>query len=111
MNNIIYILVAFIVTYAIRVVPLTILRKPIENKFILSFLYYVPFVTLTAMTFPAILSETGNALFGVLALLIGIIIAWTTENLFAVALSCCGTVLIAQIITSVLWGYYEDNWF
>ena len=53
MNNWIYIAVMFAVSYAIRILPLTLIRKPIENQFIQSFLYYVPYVTLAVMTFPA----------------------------------------------------------
>lgn len=54
----IYILISFVVSYLIRVLPLTLIRKPIHNKFIKSFLYYVPYITLTVMTFPAIVQAT-----------------------------------------------------
>ena len=71
MNNTLYnyisILVAFIVSYLIRVLPLTLIRKPIKSKFIQSFLYYVPYVTLSVMTFPAILQATQTPLSGALA--------------------------------------------
>ena len=55
MNNYIYIAVMAAVSYTIRVLPLTLIRKPIKNQFIQSFLYYVPYVTLAVMTFPAII--------------------------------------------------------
>ena len=75
MNNTLYnyisILVAFIVSYLIRVLPLTLIRKPIKSKFIQSFLYDVPYVTLSVMTFPAILQATQTPLSGALALAIG----------------------------------------
>ena len=58
MNKWIYIFIMFTVTYMIRVLPLTIIRKRIKNIFIRSFLYYVPYVTLSVMTFPAILNAT-----------------------------------------------------
>ena len=58
MNNYIYIAVMAAVSYTIRVLPLTLIRKPIKNQFIQSFLYYVPYVTLAVMTFPAIIHAT-----------------------------------------------------
>ena len=73
MRNIyLYILVSGLVSYLIRVIPLTIFRKPITNTFIKSFLYYVPYVTLAVMTFPAILQDATTPLAGVLALIAGI---------------------------------------
>ena len=60
----IYILIAALVTYAIRVLPLTLIRKQIQNTFIKSFLYYVPYVTLAVMTFPAIVEATQSPIAG-----------------------------------------------
>lgn len=76
MNNWIYIAVMFAVSYAIRILPLTLIRKPIENQFIQSFLYYVPYVTLAVMTFPAIVNATQSPIAGAAALVVGIIAAW-----------------------------------
>ena len=76
MNNYLYILVMFLVSYAIRVLPLTLIRKPIRNQFIQSFLYYVPYVTLAVMTFPAIVNATQSPIAGALALVVGIAAAW-----------------------------------
>ena len=59
-NNYIYIAVMALVSYAIRILPLTLIRKPIKNRFVQSFLYYVPYVTLAVMTFPAILHATAS---------------------------------------------------
>ena len=60
MNNIyLYIFLMFAVTYAVRILPLTLIRKPIENRFVKSFLFYVPYVTLAVMTFPAIIDASG----------------------------------------------------
>ena len=99
MNNTLYnyisILVAFIVSYLIRVLPLTLIRKPIKSKFIQSFLYYVPYVTLSVMTFPAILQATQTPLSGALALAIGLILSYVGAGLFPVACSCCAIVFIA----------------
>lgn len=96
-NIYIYILVTFLVTYLIRVLPLTLIRKPIKNKFIRSFLFYVPYVTLAVMTFPAIIYATSSIYSGILALLAGLIIAWFNGNLFLVAFSSCAIVFIAEL--------------
>lgn len=93
----VYILIMATVTYAIRVLPLTLIRKPIQNKFIQSFLYYVPYVTLAVMTFPAIIHATQSPVSGGIALVIGIAAAWFGFDLFKVALSCCGAVLIVEL--------------
>ena len=98
MSNWIYILVAALVTYLIRVLPLTLIKKPIENKFVRSFLYYVPYVTLAVMTFPAIVYATGNPMYGLIALLVGVTASWLGANLFYVAVLCCLSVFAAEYI-------------
>ena len=95
-NNYIYIAIMFAVTFLIRILPLTLIRKPIKNRFLQSFLYYVPYVTLSVMTFPAILYATQSPLSGVLALAIGILSAWFRASLFQVSLSCCAVVLLVE---------------
>ena len=101
-NIYLYILTAFAVTYLIRVLPLTLIKKEITNKFVRSFLYYVPYVTLTVMTFPAIITATGNVYAGLAALIIGIVVAVFTENLFLVAGASCVVVFIVNLIASAL---------
>lgn len=99
MNNIyIYILVAALVSTIIRVLPLTLLRKPIKNEFFRSFLYYVPYVTLAVMTFPAIINATQSRISGTLALLVGIVAAWFNQSLFRVACICCFVVYICELV-------------
>ena len=73
MNNYIYIAVMAAVSYTIRVLPLTLIRKPIKNQFIQSFLYYVPYVTLAVMTFPAIVNSTQSPAAGAVALVLSLI--------------------------------------
>ena len=97
MNTYIYIFVMFAVTYAIRVLPMTLIRKQIKNRFLQSFLYYVPYVTLSVMTFPAIIEATQSTISGVVALLVGIVAAWMGASLFKVAVSCCAVVLILEL--------------
>ena len=94
MHNIyIYIFIMFLVTYIIRTLPLTLFRKPITNVFFQSFLYYVPYVTLAVMTFPAMVQATQSPISGFAALVVGGVAAWLGLPMFQVALLCCGTVL------------------
>ncbi len=87
-----------VVTYAIRVLPLTLIRKRINNKFVRSFLYYVPYVTLAVMTFPAILEATRQPIAGALALITGILLAWFGKSLFQISISCCMVVFIIEML-------------
>ncbi len=93
----IYIAVMGLTSYAIRVLPLTLIQKPIRNRFLRSFLYYVPYATLSVMTFPAILDATGSPLAGALAMAAGVLSAWLGAGLFPTALVCCGVVLLAGL--------------
>ena len=94
MNNYIYIAVMAAVSYTIRVLPLTLIRKPIKNQFIQSFLYYVPYVTLAVMTFPAIIQ---TPISGLVALIAGIIAAWLGAGLFPVSVICCVLVFVIEL--------------
>jgi len=97
-NNIyIYIFVMFAVTYMIRVLPLTLIRKPITNRFIRSFLFYVPYVTLAVMTFPDIINATHVPLAGALALVAGVALAWSGKSLFTVAVASCAVVFVTEL--------------
>lgn len=95
-NTYIYILVAALVSTIIRVLPVTVFRKNIKNRFVRSFLYYVPFVTLAVMTFPAIIDATQSKISGILALVCGTLAAWFNMSLFKVACICCAVVFIAE---------------
>lgn len=98
-NNIyIYILIMAAVSYLIRVLPLTLIRKEIPNRFVRSFLYYVPYVTLSIMTFPAIIEATQSPIAGVIALVVGVVAAWFGAGLFFVAFSCCASVFIVELL-------------
>lgn len=87
-----------LVTNLIRIIPVTVVRKKIKNRFLRSFLYYVPYVTLAVMTVPAIIDATGSPLAGALALVGGIVAAWFGLGLFPVALVCCVVVLLAGLL-------------
>ena len=84
--------------YLIRLTPFLFLRKPITNRWFRSFLYYVPYVTLAVMTFPAILTATGDIRTGTAALAVGLLTAWFSGDLFAVAVGCCVTVFLVALI-------------
>lgn len=97
-NTYIYIAIMFLVTYLIRVLPLTLIRKKITNKTLRSFLFYVPYVTLAVMTFPAILEATNSFWSGLAALIGGILLAYFGISLFGVAVISCFIVFIIELI-------------
>lgn len=97
LNTYQYILLTFIVATLIRVLPVTLIRRQIKNRFIRSFLYYVPYVTLAVMTFPAIIDATNSQISGILALVAGVIAAYLGLSLFPVSVICCLVVLIAEL--------------
>ena len=97
-NNYVYILIAFAVIYAIRVLPLTLIRKPLRSRFLRSFLYYVPYVTLAVMTFPAIVEATQVPAAGIAALIAGAAVAFFGGSLLTVAATCCGVVFLLEWI-------------
>ncbi len=86
------------VTIAIRLVPLTLIRGQVKNRFVRSFLYYVPYVTLAVMTFPAILTATQTPVSGALAFVIGIALAWYGASLFKVSAACCLIVFAVELV-------------
>ena len=94
----IYLLVMSAVSFIIRVLPVTLIRRQIKNRFIRSLLYYLPYATLAVMTFPAILSISENPLCGAAAFAASVITAWFTKNLFLSALFGCAAAFLAAII-------------
>lgn len=98
MNIWLYILVSAGVSYLIRATPLVLIRREITNKTIRSFLYYVPYVTLSVMTFPAIVEATQSPVAGLLALVAGAVLAWMGQSLLTVSVACCAVVLISEFI-------------
>lgn len=90
-------LVIAVTTYAVRALPLTLLRKEIKNRTIRSFLYYVPYVSLSVMTFPAILSATASLWSALAGLLVAVALAWADGNLFRVSLGACMAVYLVEL--------------
>ena len=97
-NMYIYMAVMAVFTYLVRFLPIALIRGKIRNSFIQSFLYYVPYVTLSVMTFPAILEATQKPLAGAAALGVGIAAAWKGVSMVLVAVLCCVTVLAVEMV-------------
>ena len=93
-----YIFTMALTTYLVRVVPLTVFRKPIKSRFVKSFLHYVPYACLTAMTFPAIIYDTTYMLSGIAALLIAVLLAYRGKSLLTVSLASCAAVFVCERI-------------
>lgn len=102
MSIYVYIFTMALTTYLIRVLPLTIFRKPIRSRFLRSFLHYVPYACLTAMTFPAILSSTASILSGAAALIVAILLAYRGKSLIVVAVSSSAAVLLVEFVLKLM---------
>lgn len=102
MSVYIYILAMAVTTYLIRVIPLTLWKKPIKSRFVRSFLHYVPTSCLTAMTFPAILAATTYVLSGVVGLAVAVILALKNKSLVIVAAASCVAVFLTEQLLRLL---------
>lgn len=100
-NVYIYILVMAGVTYLIRMLPLALFRKEITSPFVKSFLYYVPYACLAAMTFPAILFSTASVISAVVGFAVALIAAYKEKSLLTVALCACAAVFVAERILEI----------
>lgn len=96
MNTYVYIAAMALATYLVRMLPLTVFRKPIKSRFVRSFLHYVPYACLAAMTFPAILQDTGSMLSGGAALAVAVVLAYCNQSLIVVALASSAAVFIVE---------------
>lgn len=97
-NIYIYILCAAAVSYAIRALPLTLIRRPITSPFLQSFLYYVPYVTLAVMTFPAMIQSCSSPIAGIIAFAAGVLAAYKGKSLMSVACISCLCVFLAELL-------------
>ena len=102
MSIYVYIFTMALTTYLVRVLPLTIFRKPIKSRFLRSFLQYVPYCCLTAMTFPAILSSTASIISGAAAFIVAVVLAYGGKSLIVVAVSSSAAVLITEWVMALL---------
>ncbi len=97
-----YLIVMAGVTYLIRMIPMALIRKKIKNRFILSFLYYVPYAVLSAMVVPAIFFASGNIITGVVGFVVAVVVAFFSKSLVIVASCSCLSVLIAEFVLRYL---------
>ncbi len=97
-----YLAVMSLVTYLVRVVPFTLLRKKITNRFVNSFLYYTPYAVLAAMTFPAILYATGNVITGAIGLACAAILAYFNKSLLTVGCGACASVFVSEVLITLI---------
>ena len=97
-----YIFTMALTTYLIRMLPLTLFRKPIHSRFLRSFLHYVPYACLTAMTFPAILTSTAAVISGAAALVVAVWLAYRGRSLIVVALCSSAAVLVTEFLLNFL---------
>lgn len=105
MHNIpfwLYLLTAAGVTYLIRMLPMVLLRKKIKNRYVLSFLYYMPYAVLTVMTIPAIFSSTANAFSAVVGFLTAVVLSYFRKSLVTVAALSCLAVFLAETLMKLL---------
>lgn len=96
-----YIAVMAAVTYLIRMIPLTVFRKKIENRFIRSFLYYVPYACLMAMTFPAVLNATNSRLSAAAGVLVAVLLALRGKGLVVVSAAACIVVFLVERLCGI----------
>ena len=97
-----YLLVMAGVTYLIRALPLVLCREKIENRFIRSFLYYIPYAVLSAMTIPAIFYSTGYLISALLGLAVAVILSFMEKKLLTVAIGACCTIFIVECVMKFL---------
>lgn len=97
-----YLLVMAGVTYLIRALPFVLVNKKIENRFLNSFLYYIPYTVLAAMTFPAILYGTNHMISAIAGLAVAVFIAYKGKGLLIVAVGACSAVFIAELVLMVV---------
>ena len=97
-----YIITMALTTYLIRVIPLTVFRKPIQSRFLKSFLHYVPYACLTAMTFPAILTSTATVLSGTAALIVAVFLAYRGRSLLTVSLAASAAVMVTEFLLTIV---------
>ena len=97
-NFFMYLFVMAGITYLIRMLPLVLIKKKIENRFVLSFLYYIPYTVLAVMTIPAIFTATPSVFSAVAGFLIALFLAYKEKSLLTVAAASCAGVFICQLI-------------
>ena len=98
----IYLLVTAGVTYLVRAVPLVLVKGKIRNRFVLSFLHYIPYAVLSVMTIPAIFYATEKPASAAAGFIVAVLLAWKEKSLVQVAAAACGAVLLTQLILPMI---------
>lgn len=101
MNIYIYIAAMAVTTYLIRILPMTLFRRPIKSRFLRSFLHYVPYACLTSMAFPSVLTSAGSLAAAICALAVAITLSWRGKSLVVVALSSSAVVYIVNLLLTL----------
>lgn len=101
-NFVIYLLVSAVVTYLIRMIPLVLVKEKIKNKFILSFLHYIPYTVLSVMTIPAIFYSSSYKISAIAGFVTAVIAAYFEKSLVQVAAIACAAVLITEFIIGII---------
>ena len=96
----IYLVILVGSTYLVRALPFALMRKKIKNRFIRSFLYYIPYTVLAAMTFPAALYATGSMASATVGLLVAVVFAILEKDLTIVAIAACVSVYLSELLFS-----------
>ena len=94
----VYLSIMALVTYLVRMLPLVLVKKRIKNKFLLSFLHYIPYAVLSAMTIPAIFYSTSDNIFAWAGFLVAVVLSYFEKSLLKVAVSSCLVVLLCEMI-------------
>lgn len=98
----IYLLVMAVVTYLIRMIPLVLVKRKIKNRFIYSFLYYIPYAVLSVMTIPAIFYSVSHKISGAVGFVAAVVAAYFERSLVVVAAISCAAVFAAEVIMQIL---------
>ncbi len=101
-NFFVYLLIMAGITYLVRMLPLVLIKNEIQNRFILSFLHYIPYAVLAVMTVPAIFTSTGGLLSATVGFLTAVVLAYFRQSLTVVAILSCGAVLLTEIIIKLV---------
>ena len=98
MNFFVYLLVTAGTTYLVRMLPLVLMKGKITNRFLLSFLHYIPYAVLSVMTIPAIFSATGDLRTAAAGFVVAMVLSWKGRSLLTVAAAACAAVLLAELM-------------
>ncbi len=97
-----YLLTMALVTYLVRAVPLVLIKEKIKNKFVLSFLYYMPYAVLSVMTVPAVFFATSSVLTAAVGVAVALVLAYFKRSLLTVAIGASGGVFAAEMIMQLI---------